>query len=431
MCHSLFWAMTKISLHIPCRKAEKEPSKFLESQGKRTLHFLGFIGFVKFDIYVGKQSSPTHPLFKLQMSAQDGQQTVTVNDVITQAKLSKFQEPLEKAGYKMGDEAKGGLLKLSQEELEGLALKCEMKPGHRARFVRACREMRIKTGLELTEEQAKENEELFLDEFLPVATFLSAIDTKEKPAIVDFLSKSAGSALDLKETFTSMDTNKDGLLDEDEFVTGFAKILNDSNKWLVPYLEYMCKNPFKGMPVDELSLLKTVTAYLKDTFIKEFYPQVQADSKNADLMKQAFATADSNKDGVIDEREYMTNVMVHLFASMDKAVLKEAAKKSKDKMKEEAKKKPMQLKPLPLRRPSLILKVRPVKMGKRLPMRRGRPLAGGRSVGTVGTRNLDCNNREDGKSKNRPRVHHQKQQRMVTQEDLGEEERELLVASTP
>jgi len=272
------------------------------------------------------------------------------------------------------------LLKLKIEERKKVADACGMKPGHRARFLRVIREYRVKAGLEVCDDTAKENEEVFLAEFLPVASFLSSLDSKQKPAIVEFLNKSADEALGLKKTFQKMDANKDGVLDEKEFVNGFANILKTSNKWLVPYLEFMCANPISGLPADELTILKTVTAYLKESYIKDFYPQVLDDAKDIDAFKKSFKIADSNKDGVIDEREYMTNVMLHLFASVDKAVLKGAKQKTE--------KKTTEITPEILRFPSEesieLVKNKPRcppkgrlrKIGKRLPCRRGRPLQG-------------------------------------------------------
>ncbi len=305
---------------------------------------------------------------------------VTVQDVFEDAKVTKFMASVEKAfSIKSSDDA-GPFLRMPADAIKAACKEAGLKPGHRARVMRSYRAFRLKTGVEVSEERAQENEQVWINSFVPFATFLSAIDSKSTPAVAGFLKSAAEAAVPLRKLFESFDKNKDGVLDKGEFASGFSKLLSQSNVWLVPYLEYMAANPLPGM-TSELDLLKTVTADIKAN-MAGYHAQIIADAADEKAIENVFKTADSNKDGRIDQREFMHNVMVCLFASIDKAVLKQAADKAKKEAKSSRPVKPAKVSP-PIDeldfRPGQVKtirgrRIRPVKMGKRVAYRRGRPL---------------------------------------------------------
>ena len=311
----------------------------------------------------------------------DGKGNVTVQAVLEDAKVTKFMENIEKAfNIKSSDDA-GPFLRMPADAIKAACKEVGLKPGHRARVMRSYRVFRIKTGVEISDERAKENEQVWINSFVPFATFLSSIDSKSNSVVAGFLKSATESAL-LRKLFESFDKNKDGLLDKGEFAAGFSKLLKQSNVWLVPYLEYMAANPLPGMTT-ELDLLKTVTADIRDN-MSGYYAQIVADSNDEKAIANVFKVADSNKDGRVDEREFMYNAMVCLFGSIDKAVLKQSADKAKKEAKSASKpiSKPPDINILdfqPDRRP--IRKGKPLKIGKRIAYRLGRPLHDDTSLG--------------------------------------------------
>lgn len=250
---------------------------------------------------------------------------LTVADVFSRAHLSPQLASFEKKSEYKGKDNALAFLKLQLQPLRALLAASGLKSGHQARLRRAWRTARIEAGVQPPPERVRENEVAWIESFVPFASFLASVDTKKTESVVEILRMSTDAVLPLQKTFDAFDKNKDGEIDEKEFVEGFAELLIGSKTWLVPYLEFMAANPLQDME-RELDDLKSVTAYLKSNFTRDFYPQVAADAKDKKRLQQIFKTADTNQDGVIDKREFMNNVLICLFQSVDRVVLKGACK---------------------------------------------------------------------------------------------------------
>eukprot|EP00466_Bigelowiella_natans_P016948 jgi/Bigna1/80382/fgenesh1_pg.70_\ len=225
-----------------------------------------------------------------------------------------------------------GLLSCDLNEIEILAKVLGLKPGHRARFIRAY--LFHKNGMEAEQEKKEEasekNELVLVDTILPFATFLTTLDAKDKPAFIDFMENAGDAAIKMRNVFHNIDKNGDLVLDEGEFVEGIASILESSKEWLVPYITYMSNNAPYFITPEERGWLLQCLEYLKKHFVKKLYPEVKKAAKESKKFKEWFRMVDTNKDGHIDAREFSRGTVLLIFQAVDKIVL-QAAKTAMEK----------------------------------------------------------------------------------------------------